>query len=224
METDMLRVENLYATYGKGDVIRGVSFEVLEKETVAILGPNGAGKTTLLKAICGLVKTRGRIFFNGMEISRMKTHERIALGMAISPEGRKIFPNMSVKDNLLITGFKNLGRIYEIFPKLKEREDQLAGTLSGGEQQMLAIARALMFKPKLLLLDEPSLGLAPIVIENLVETIKEIKKLGVSILLVEQNLSLVSEVADRLYVLSGGEIVDSGRIEDLERIEKNYFT
>ncbi len=219
----MLKVEGLYASYGKGDVIKGINLEVLGGETVAVLGPNGAGKTTLLKAICGLVKTRGKIFFNGREISKLKTNERIALGIAISPEGRRIFPKMSVRDNLLITGSKKLDEIYEIFPRLKEREDQLAGTLSGGEQQMLSIARALMLKPKLLLLDEPSFGLAPIVIETISDVIRKIKERGVSILVVEQNLSLVADVADRIYVLSGGEIVDSGSIGDLGRIEKSYF-
>ncbi|MCC6028423.1 MAG: ABC transporter ATP-binding protein, partial [Archaeoglobus sp.] len=198
----MLKVEELYASYGKGDVIKGINLEVLAGETVAVLGPNGAGKTTLLKAICGLVKTRGKIFFNGREISKLKTNERIALGIAISPEGRRIFPKMSVRDNLLITGSKKLDEIYEIFPRLKEREDQIAGTLSGGEQQMLSIARALMLKPKLLLLDEPSFGLAPIVIETISDVIRKIKERGVSILIVEQNLSLVADVADRVYVLS----------------------
>jgi branched-chain amino acid transport system ATP-binding protein len=211
----MLKVEELYASYGKGDVIKGINLEVLAGETVAVLGPNGAGKTTLLKAICGLVKTRGKIFFNGREISKLKTNERIALGIAISPEGRRIFPKMSVRDNLLITGSKKLDEIYEIFPRLKEREDQIAGTLSGGEQQMLSIARALMLKPKLLLLDEPSFGLAPIVIETISDVIRKIKERGVSILIVEQNLSLVADVADRVYVLSGGEIVDSGSVGDV---------
>jgi branched-chain amino acid transport system ATP-binding protein len=219
----MLKVEELYASYGKGDVIKGINLEVLAGETVAVLGPNGAGKTTLLKAICGLVKTRGKIFFNGREISKLKTNERIALGIAISPEGRRIFPKMSVRDNLLITGSKKLDEIYEIFPRLKEREDQIAGTLSGGEQQMLSIARALMLKPKLLLLDEPSFGLAPIVIETISDVIRKIKERGVSILIVEQNLSLVADVADRVYVLSGGEIVDSGSVGDLGRIEKSLF-
>ncbi len=220
----MLRVEDLYASYGKGDVLRGINLEVDEGETVAILGPNGAGKTTLLKSICGLVKTRGKIFFNGTEISKLKTHERISLGIAISPEGRRIFPRMSVRDNLLVTGFKDLEKVYEIFPKLKEREDQLAGTLSGGEQQMLAIARALMFKPKLLLLDEPSFGLAPVIVETLSQVVQKIRELGVSILLVEQNLSLVADVADRVYVLSNGEIVDSGDVSELGRMEKSYFS
>uniref|UniRef100_A0A7J2TKD9 ABC transporter ATP-binding protein n=1 Tax=Archaeoglobus fulgidus TaxID=2234 RepID=A0A7J2TKD9_ARCFL len=220
----MLKVEDLYASYGKEDILRGINIEVREKENVAILGPNGAGKTTLLKAICGLVRTRGRILFNGMEISELKTNERINLGIAISPEGRRIFPKMSVKDNLLVTGSKRLNEVYEIFPRLKEREDQPAGTLSGGEQQMLAIARALMLKPKLLLLDEPSLGLAPIVVETISEVIKRIRELGVSILIVEQNLSLVADVADRIYVLSGGKIVDEGSVSDLARMEKSYFS
>lgn len=221
----MLKIEDLYASYGKEDVLREINIELDKNETVAILGPNGAGKTTLLKAICGLVKTRGKIFFDGREISNLKTHERISLGIAISPEGRRIFPKMSVRDNLLITGFKNLEEVYEIFPRLKERKDQMAGTLSGGEQQMLAIARALMFKPKILLLDEPSFGLAPVVVETLSQVIQRIKKeLNVSILVVEQNLGLVTEIADRIYVLSGGRIVDHGRVSELERIERSYFS
>lgn len=219
----MLRVEDLYASYGREDVLRDVNIEVNKGETIAILGPNGAGKTTLLKAICGLVKTRGKIFFDGRDISKLKTHKRISLGIAISPEGRRIFPKMSVRDNLLVTGSKDIESVYQIFPKLKEREKQIAGTLSGGEQQMLAIARALMFKPKLLLLDEPSFGLAPVVVEALTEVVRKIKELGVSILMVEQNLSLVADVADRIYVLSNGEIVDSGKVSELERLEKSYF-
>lgn len=220
----MLKVENLYASYEKGDVLKGINLEVEKNEAIAILGPNGAGKTTLLKAICGLVKTRGKIFFDDRNISGLKTHKRIVLGIAISPEGRRIFPKMSVRDNLLITGFKNLEEVYRIFPRLKERENQLAGTLSGGEQQMLAIARALMVKPKLLLLDEPSFGLAPVVVETLSQVIQKIKNLGVSIVVVEQNFSLIAEIADWVYVLSGGEIVDEGSVSELERLEKSYFT
>lgn len=219
----MLEVKNLHASYGKGDVLRGINLKVGKKEAVGIIGPNGAGKTTLLKAICGLVESRGEIIFDGKEISKLKTHERIRLGISISPEGRRIFKNLNVRDNLLITGKKNLEEVYELFPKLKEREKQPAGTLSGGEQQMLAIARALMLKPKLLLLDEPSFGLAPVVVEVVSEAIDRIRELDVSILVVEQNLSLIHEVTDRVYVLSSGEIVAECASNELERIEKTYF-
>ncbi|MCS7144552.1 MAG: ABC transporter ATP-binding protein [Archaeoglobaceae archaeon] len=219
----MLEVKNLYASYGKGDVLRGINLRVGKREAVGIIGPNGAGKTTLLKAICGLVESRGEIIFDGREISKLKTHERIRLGISISPEGRRIFKNLNVRDNLLITGKKDLNEVYEIFPKLKEREKQLAGTLSGGEQQMLAIARALMLNPKLLLLDEPSFGLAPVVVETVSEAIDKIRELDVSILVVEQNLSLIHEVTDRVYVLSGGELVAECASNELERIERTYF-
>lgn len=219
----MLEVRNLSASYGKGEVLREINLNVAKKETVAVLGPNGAGKTTLLKAICGLVKSKGEIFFEGKEISKLKTNERIKLGIALSPEGRRVFPEMSVKDNLHITGERDLKEIYDIFPKLEERKNQLAGTLSGGEQQMLAIARALTLRPKLLLLDEPSFGLAPVVIETLSEVIGRIKKLDVSIMVVEQNLSLIRDIADRIYVLSNGTIVTEGSLKDLEKIERNYF-
>ncbi|MEM1579027.1 MAG: ABC transporter ATP-binding protein [Archaeoglobaceae archaeon] len=219
----MLEVKNLSASYGKGEVLRKINLNVAKKETVAVLGPNGAGKTTLLKTICGLVKSKGEIFFEGKEISKLRTHERIKLGIALSPEGRRIFPEMSVKDNLQITGEKDLKEIYDIFPKLEERKNQIAGTLSGGEQQMLAIARALTLKPKLLLLDEPSFGLAPVVVETLSGVIERIKKLDVSIMVVEQNLSLVRDIADRIYVLSNGTIAAEGDLRDLEMIERNYF-
>ncbi|MCX8172964.1 MAG: ABC transporter ATP-binding protein [Archaeoglobaceae archaeon] len=223
MEKVMLEIRNLFASYGAGAVLRGVNLHVSKKEAVGIIGPNGAGKTTLLKAICGLVKNSGEIVFDGKDISNLKTHERIRLGISMSPEGRRIFKNLNVRDNLLITGKKDLNDVYELFPKLKEREKQLAGTLSGGEQQMLAIARALMLKPKLLLLDEPSFGLAPVVVETLSETIKRIRQRDVSILIVEQNLSLVRDVADRIYVLSGGEIVAECASHEIEKIEKSYF-
>jgi len=226
MPRNVLRVENLFAYYGKAEVLRSVNLYVDEGEAVAVLGPNGAGKTTLLNSICGLVRCKGSINFNGYDISRLKPHDRIRLGIAISPEGRRLFPNLSVEDNLLLAGKKEkLDFIYDIFPRLRERSDQLAKTLSGGEQQMLAIARALMLEPKLLLLDEPSMGLAPIVVDTIAETIARIKdELGISILLVEQNLHLAFEVAERGYVLVSGEIVRVGHIQELKEIGEEYFS
>ncbi len=220
----MLRIENLFAYYGKAEVLRDVWLHVDEGEAVAVLGPNGAGKTTLLNSICGLVKCRGKIYFNGTNIIGLKTHERIRLGIAISPEGRRLFPNLSVEDNLLLAGSEDkLDFVYDLFPRLRERRKQLAKTLSGGEQQMLAIARALMLEPKLLLLDEPSMGLAPIVVDTIAEVINKIKEeLDISILLVEQNMHLAFEIADRAYVLVSGEIVKEGKISEL-KLEEDYF-
>jgi branched-chain amino acid transport system ATP-binding protein len=199
-------------------------------EVVAILGPNGAGKTTLMRAICGLVRTRGKILFGGEDISKLKPYERIRRGIAISPEGRRLFPNMSVEDNLLMGAVlsdnydEKAEFIFDIFPKLRERRKQAAKTMSGGEQQMLAIARALMSDPKLLLLDEPSIGLAPVVVDAIGDAIERIKKeMEISILLVEQNVHLAFEVADRAYVLVGGEIVAEGNVDELKDLEEHYF-
>ncbi|MDI3497721.1 ABC transporter ATP-binding protein [Archaeoglobus sp.] len=221
----LLEVERLNAFYGKAQVLRDVSIAVDEGEAVAVLGPNGAGKTTLLNSICGLVRADGRIVFDGRDISALKPHERIKLGIAISPEGRRLFPEMSVEDNLLIAGDSNkLDFVYNIFPNLKEKRKQKAKNLSGGEQQMIAIARALMLEPRLLLLDEPSMGLAPIVVENIAERIETIKEeLGISILLVEQNTQTALDVADRFYILASGQIVREGTIEEMEEIEQEYF-
>jgi len=221
----LLEVERLNAFYGKAQVLRDVSIAVDESEAVAVLGPNGAGKTTLLNSICGLVRADGRIVFDGRDISALKPHERIKLGIAISPEGRRLFPEMSVEDNLLIAGDSNkLDFVYNLFPNLKEKRKQKAKNLSGGEQQMIAIARALMLEPRLLLLDEPSMGLAPIVVENIAERIETIKEeLGISILLVEQNTQMAFDVADRFYILASGQIVREGTIEEMEEIEQEYF-
>ncbi len=222
----LLRVEDLHAYYGKAEVLRDVHIEVGKGEAVAILGPNGAGKTTLLNSICGLVKCRGSIQFQGREITKLKTHERVKLGIAISPEGRRLFSNLSVEDNLLLAGDgERLDFVYDLFPRLKERRNNLAKNLSGGEQQMLAIARALMLAPKLLLLDEPSMGLAPIVVDNIAETIARIREeLKISILIVEQNLHLAFDVAERGYVLVRGEIVKEGDMVELQKLEEDYFS
>lgn len=221
----LLKVENLNAFYGKAQVLRNVNISIDEGEAVAVLGPNGAGKTTLLKSICGLVQTDGRIIFDGREISALKPHERIRLGIAISPEGRRLFPEMTVEDNLLIAGSEDkLDFVYSLFPNLREKRRQLSKNLSGGEQQMIAIARALMLEPKLLLLDEPSMGLAPIVVEKIAERIEAIKEeLGIAILLVEQNTQMAFDVAERFYILASGEVVKEGSIEGLQEIEKDYF-
>ncbi|RLI78352.1 branched-chain amino acid ABC transporter ATP-binding protein [Archaeoglobales archaeon] len=226
----MLRVRNLDAYYNKAKILNDVNLEVGEGEVVAILGPNGAGKTTLLKSVCGLVDVKGEIYLNGEKITNLKPHERIRMGISICPEGRRLFPNMSVEDNLLLGAIfngnykENLKYVFNLFPRLEERRKQLAKTMSGGEQQMLAIARALMSEPSLLLLDEPSMGLAPIVIESIAEALKRIKKdLGVSMLIVEQNVHLAFEVADKAYVLVKGEIVRQGSVDELQDLEEDYF-
>jgi len=221
----LLEVQSLNAFYGKAQVLRNVSIAVSEGEAVAVLGPNGAGKTTLLNSICGFVKVEGRIVFDGKDITSLKPHERIRLGIAISPEGRRLFPEMSVEDNLLIAGSSDkLDFLYSLFPNLREKRKEKAKNLSGGEQQMIAIARALMLEPKLLLLDEPSMGLAPIVVESIAERIETIKdELGISILLVEQNTQMAFDVADRFYILASGQIVREGYIEEVEEIEQEYF-
>ena len=225
----MLKVEDLNAFYDKAQILRNVNLKVDRGEVVAVLGPNGAGKTTLLKSICGLVRTEGRIIFAGKDITKLKTHERIRLGISICPEGRRLFPNMTVEDNLKLGALleeceDRLRYVYNLFPRLKERRNQLVKTMSGGEQQMVAIGRALMSNPKLMLLDEPSMGLAPIVVESIAKALKRIKEeLGISILIVEQNVSLAFEVADRAYVLVKGEIVKEGSIEDMRGLEKEYF-
>ncbi len=225
----MLRVEDLSAFYDRAQILRNVNLKVDRGEVVAVLGPNGAGKTTLLRSICGLVKTTGTILFSGRDITNLKPHERIRLGISICPEGRRLFPNMTVEDNLRLGALledceERLRYVYSLFPRLKERRNQLAKTMSGGEQQMVAIGRALMSNPKLMLLDEPSMGLAPIVVENIAKALKRIKEeLGVSILLVEQNIGLAFEVADRAYVLVKGEIVKEGTIEEMQDLEKKYF-
>ena len=223
----MLKTENLSAYYDKAKILDNININLEEGEVVAILGPNGAGKTTLLKSICGLVKVDGRIYLNGDDITNLKPHERIRRRISICPEGRRLFSNMSVEDNLLLGAIfngnykENLKYVFELFPRLEERKKQLAKTMSGGEQQMLAIARALMSEPRLLLLDEPSMGLAPIIIESIAEALKRIKKeLGVSMLIVEQNIHLAFEVADRAYVLVKGEIVREGYTDELQDLEE----
>lgn len=221
----MLQISGIDVGYGDVQVLTGVSFEVNEGEIVTIVGANGAGKSTIIRTISGLlVPTRGEITFEGKTISRLEAYKIVELGIIQVPEGRKIFPDLTVWENLQMGGYaqrarkqipRTLKKVYELFPKLQERKDQLAGTLSGGEQQMLAIGRGLMTLPKVLMLDEPSLGLAPIIINNMFEAIKEINKGGTTILLVEQDVNKALSIASRGYVLQTGKIVQTGTGQEL---------
>ncbi|HZY58082.1 MAG TPA: ABC transporter ATP-binding protein [Rubrobacteraceae bacterium] len=221
----LLEVENIHSYYGHIHALRGVSLTVEEGEVVTLIGSNGAGKTTTLRSIHGILPPReGRIVFRGEEIQGKPAHDMIKKGIAQSPEGRKIFPRMTVLENLEMGAYhrsdragiqEDLDRVYDLFPRLKERVKQEAGTLSGGEQQMLAIGRALMSRPKLLLLDEPSMGLAPVLVERIFQTIEEINKQGTTILLVEQNANIALEVATRGYVLETGAVVEAAPTEKL---------
>jgi len=223
MSEKLLEVKNLHVGYGAIKAIKGIDLYVNKGEVVTILGANGAGKTTTLRTISGLLKsTEGSILFDGQEISKTPAHDIVSLGMSHSPEGRKVFGTLSVEENLMMGAYtlKNhdattLEWIYKILPRLKEREKQLAGTLSGGEQQMLAIGRAIMSKPTLLILDEPSLGLAPVLVKGIFKAIKEISESGVTVLIVEQNAKAALKLADRGYVLELGKITHEGSSEDL---------
>lgn len=221
----MLKVNNLNVHYGVINAVKNVTFDVNEGEIVALIGANGAGKTSIIHALSGLLKsTTGDIFFMDKNINKMPAHKIIAEGLAQVPEGRRIFAQLSVEDNLEMGAYlrtdkigieRDLENIYNKFPRLKERKHQLAGTLSGGEQQMLAMGRALMSRPKLLLLDEPSMGLSPILVNEIFEIIKEINKDGVTIFLVEQNANKALSIANRAYVLETGKITISGEASDV---------
>ena len=221
----LLELTGIGAFYGRVRALRDVSITVDQGEVVALIGSNGAGKTTTLRTISGLMHSpSGSIIFGGKDITKTPPHEIVRLGVCQSPEGRRLFPRMQVIDNLRMGAFtrsdkdgiqKDMERVFELFPRLKERTTQLAGTLSGGEQQMLAIGRALMARPKLLMLDEPSLGLAPILIETIFQIVREINAQGVPILLVEQNAHKALEVAHRAYVLETGSIVKTGSGKEL---------
>ena len=220
----LLKIDNIHVFYGAIHAIKGISFEVNEGEIVTLIGANGAGKSTTLNAIAGLLKPRsGKITFNGTDLATVRANKVVSQGMALCPEGRRIFQQMTVRENLEMGGFTrskteipaSLDEMFQRFPRLKEREKQIADTLSGGEQQMLAMARALMSRPKLLMLDEPSMGLAPILVEQIFDIIKELHSAGTTILLVEQNAQMALSVADRAYVLETGNISMEGLADDL---------
>lgn len=232
----MLVIDKISVNYGAIEALRGVSIHVEKGEVVTLIGANGAGKTTTLRTITGLLEPRqGRITFEGEDIGGKPTHKLVARGISMSPEGRGVFANLSVRENLQMGAYlqKNraeiasgMNRIFEMFPRLKEREAQKAGTLSGGEQQMLAMGRALMSRPRLLLLDEPSLGLAPLVVHTIFQAIEDIRSKGTTILLVEQNANAALRHSDRAYVLETGNIVMEGSSKDLAndpRIKEAYL-
>lgn len=232
----LLDINSIYVSYGSFQALHGISCHVEEGEIVALLGSNGAGKTTTIKTISGqLIQTAGSIRFRDQEITKLAIHERVGLGIVQVPEGRRLFPGLTVEENLMAGSYlksarrdraENMEQCYSIFPKLAERRNQKAGSLSGGEQQMCAIARGLMQNPRLMILDEPSLGLAPIIVEGIFETIQSINRKGVTILLVEQNVSFSMEVADRIYVIETGENVMDGTGEEMKHnseLQKAYL-
>jgi len=231
-----LRIENVVSGYDQADVLTGVSLEVPEGEITCLLGSNGAGKTTLIRAILGLTPARsGQIHFGGRDITGEATHRIASLGVTCIPEGRRVFPRMSVTENLRVGAYtessrdaikKRFDEVFEIFPRLRERADQLAGTMSGGEQAMLSIGRGLMSAPKLLIVDEPSLGLSPLFVKENFRVIKRINELGVTVLLVEQNVRQTLDIAHRGYVLSQGRIVaegDAAHLRDNDEVRAAYF-
>lgn len=228
----MLEIKDLHAFYGKAEVLSGISLEIKSGETAGIIGPNGAGKSTLFKSILKLVDWRGKVIFNGIDLSPLSTSKIVRLGISYVPEGRKIFPFMTVKENLLIGAYhemsnvkERMNSVFELFPILEKRLNQKAKTLSGGEQQMLVLGRALMMNPKLLILDEPTLGLAPKVISSISNALNDIKK-KVTLLIGEQNVRFTLEHAKKIYVLENGRIVLEGTPDKLktdEYIVKAYF-
>ena len=230
----MLKIEDIHVYYGAIHAVKGVSFEVNDGEIVALIGANGAGKSTILKTVSGLMHPRtGSITFDGKQIAHMEAHKLVHQGLAHVPEGRRIFLQMRVQENLEMGAYtqkdvskEDLDMVFDLFPRLKERRKQIAGTLSGGEQQMLAMSRALMSHPKLIMLDEPSMGLAPILVDQIFSIIKELHKTGTTILLVEQNASKALAVADRAYVLETGGITLSGTGAELsssDDVKKAYL-
>ena len=230
----MLRVENLKVNYGGIEAVKDVSFDVPEKSIVTLIGANGAGKSTTLRCISGLKKqTSGKIFFEGEDIEKLDTTQRMKKGIVLVPEGRHVFPDMTVLENIKIGAYlrkddlsADIERMYKLFPRLKERHWQYAGTLSGGEQQMLALARALMSHPKLIMMDEPSLGLAPLVVKGIFDIIREINREGMTVLLIEQNANMALRAADKAYVLETGKVTMQGTGEELladESIKAAYL-
>ena len=232
----MLHVDNLVVRYGMIEAIKGISFDVNDGEIVTLIGANGAGKTTTMHAISGLIKPySGSIEFDGKNLVKVPSHKIVELGIAQCPERRRVFSSQSVEDNLLLGAYlrkdskainEDLKMVYDLFPRLLERKKQLSGTLSGGEQQMLAMGRALMAKPKIMLLDEPSMGLSPLLVKEIFDIIKDINSKGVTILLVEQNAKMALSIADSAYVIETGKIVTSGTGEELlysDDIKKAYL-
>lgn len=234
--SELLKVENLQVNYGVIPALKGISFTVNQGEVVALIGANGAGKTTTLHTVTGLVEKKGgTVTFDGKDITKVPAHKLVKLGIAHVPEGRRVFPELTVYQNLLLGAYTRrnskekkdtLEEIYERFPRLKERLNQFAGTLSGGEQQMLAMGRALMSKPKMILMDEPSMGLSPIFVNEIFDIIESVSKAGTTVLLVEQNANKALAIADRAYVLETGAITMEGKASDLlndDRIRKAYL-
>ncbi|UGV27874.1 ABC transporter ATP-binding protein [Rhodopseudomonas boonkerdii] len=230
----LLTVTDAHVSYGKVEAVRAVNLEVRDGEIVTIIGANGAGKTTLLNATMGILPLKGGVRFAGKEISKLDIEDRVAAGLSLVPEHRELFATMNVEDNLLLGAFRidkttaarSFERVYTLFPRLKERRKQLAGTLSGGEQQMLAMGRALMGAPKLLMLDEPSLGLAPIIVADIFRIVGELKAAGVAVLLVEQNAQAALKIADRAYVMELGEFVLDGNASEIasnQRVVASYL-
>lgn len=226
MSTPLLEVNDLKAGYGRAEVLHGLSLKADARSVITVIGPNGAGKSTLLNALMGVLPAKGQVFFKGEDISRLSLEDRVMLGMALVPEKRELFSSMPVEDNLVLGGYRQLrlrnprwkdqlDAVYQRFPRLKERRTQAAGTLSGGERQMLAVGRALMSGPELLMLDEPSLGLAPLIVKEILNAVDELRSTGVTILLVEQNARAALGVADHGYVLEMGTIALHGPAAEL---------
>jgi len=229
MNNALLKFDNVTTVYGRNEMLRNVSLEIPEGTVTCLLGSNGAGKSTLIKALLGLVKiTKGTITFDDKDITGTPTHKIVSLGISIVPEGKRIFPKMSVTENLKMGAYlekdndviqKRMDDVFELFPRLKERYKQVAGTLSGGEQSMLSIGRGLMSEPKLMIFDEPSLGLAPILVEQNFDTVQAINEKGTTVFLVEQNVNLTLEYSSRGYVLQQGEVVAAGTVDELRETE-----
>ena len=226
MSTPLLQINDLRAGYGRAEVLHGVSLHADKGSVITVIGPNGAGKSTLLNTLMGILPGKGRIAFNGQDIATLTLEERVMQGMALVPEKRELFGTMTVEDNLLLGGYRQmrlgnaqwrdrLADVFDIFPRLKERRVQLAGTLSGGERQLLAVGRALMGRPSLLMLDEPSLGLAPLIVREIFSIIETLRQTGVTIVLVEQNARAALQVADHGYVLEMGEVSAEGPADQL---------
>jgi branched-chain amino acid transport system ATP-binding protein len=231
----LLHVQDLHVYYGSIHALKGINFQVHSGEIVSLIGANGAGKTTTLRALSGIVDSKGEILFDGNSLAAVKPYTRVGLGLAQSPEGRGVFPQMTVLENLEMGAYtrndkaeilKDLDMCFELFPRLKERIKQTAGTMSGGEQQMLAISRALMSKPKLLLLDEPSLGLAPRIVSQIFEIIRKVNSQGVTILLVEQNARMALKVSNYAYVIETGKVTLEGKGQELlndDNVRRSYL-